>query len=192
MRERICIIGLSYNGLTIAALLASKGYHVLGVDNKPDIVEAINNNLLNLAEPEMRTFVKSAVQSGNLKASLSPDFADIFIIAIPELSDRDQDMTVVVDSAKALTPYIRDGNMLILESTSPVGATEKVLEIFKENCIDTDKIMIAYSPGCILSGQTMRELVENDRIVGGITKEAALHGALFYETFVEGDVIISN
>jgi UDP-N-acetyl-D-mannosaminuronic acid dehydrogenase len=192
MKERICIMGLGFTGLPTAALLATKGYHVLCVDNKSDIVEAINNNLLRFTEPEMEAFVKSAIQSDNFRASLSPDFADIFIITIPKLTDSNRDLTNIVDSAKAIAPYIREGNMVILELTSPVGAVEKILGVLKDNFIDTDKIMIAYSPGNVLSGQTMRELVENDRIVGGLTKEAALHGALFYETFVEGDVIISN
>jgi UDP-N-acetyl-D-mannosaminuronic acid dehydrogenase len=175
-------------------LLATKGYNVIGVDVKPEVVETINKGLIHIVEPELDVFVKSAVQSGNLKASLKPDFADIFIITVPTPVDKQNnpDISFVVEAALAIAPYIRDGNFIILESTSPVGTTEKLLEIFRGKGVITDKIHVAYSPERVLPGQTMRELVENDRIVGGITREAALHVTLFYESFVQGEVIATN
>ncbi len=193
-KEKVCVMGLGYIGLPTAALLATKGYHVHGVDVKPEVVETINKGLIHIIEPELDAFVKSAVQSGNLKASLKPDFADIFIITVPTPVDKQNnpDISFVVQAAYAIAPYIRDGNFVILESTSPVGTTEKLVEIFREKSVDTDKIQVAYSPERVLPGQTMRELVENDRIVGGITKEAALHVTLFYESFVQGEVIATN
>jgi UDP-N-acetyl-D-mannosaminuronic acid dehydrogenase len=194
MKEKVCIMGLGYIGLPTAALLATKGYQVHGVDVKPEVVEIINKGLIHIVEPELDAFVKSAVQSGNLKAALKPDFADIFIITVPTPVDKQNnpDITYVIEAAKAIAPCIREGNFVILESTSPIGTTEKMVELLKETGVDTDKIQVAYSPERVLPGQTMRELVENDRIVGGITREAALHVALFYESFVQGEVIITN
>ena len=194
MKEKVCIMGLGYIGLPTAALLATKGYHVHGVDVKPEVVETINKGLIHIVEPALDAFVKSAVQSGNLKASLKPDFADIFIITVPTPVDdqNNPDITFVLDATHAIAPYVKEGNFVILESTSPIGTTEKVVNILKDNGVDTAGIQVAYSPERVLPGQTMRELVENDRIVGGITQEAALHVALFYESFVQGEVIVTN
>jgi UDP-N-acetyl-D-mannosaminuronic acid dehydrogenase len=192
--SKVCVLGLGYIGLPTAALLATKGYKVHGVDVKPDVVETINKGLIHIVEPELDAFVKSAVQSGNLKASLKPDFADIFIITVPTPveENNDPDISFVMEAANAIIPYVKEGNYVILESTSPIGTTEKLVKLFKEKGLDTDGLHFAYSPERVLPGQTMRELVENDRIVGGITKEAALHVALFYESFVQGNVIITN
>jgi UDP-N-acetyl-D-mannosaminuronic acid dehydrogenase len=193
-KEIVCVMGLGYIGLPTAALLATKGYTVIGVDVKPEVIETINKGLIHIIEPELDVFVRSAVQSGNLKASLKPDLADIFIITVPTPvdSNNDPDISHVVEAANAIAPFIREDNFVILESTSPIGTTEKMVKIFQERGVETDKIQIAYSPERVLPGQTMRELVENDRIVGGITREAALHVALFYESFVQGNVIVTN
>ena len=194
MNEKICVMGLGYIGLPTAALLATKGCRVHGVDVKPDVVETINKGLIHIVEPELDAFVKSAVQSGNLIASLEPDYADIFIISVPTPIDHNNnpDITYVLNAANAIAPYLREGNFVILESTSPIGTTEKLVGLYKEKGINTENIHFAYSPERVLPGQTMRELVENDRIVGGITREAALHVALFYESFVQGEVFITN
>jgi UDP-N-acetyl-D-mannosaminuronic acid dehydrogenase len=193
-KEKVCILGLGYIGLPTAALLATKGYAVHGVDVKPEVVETINKGLIHIVEPELDAFVKSAVQSGNLRASLKPDYADIFIITVPTPVDQDNnpDITYVIEATRAIVPYIREGNYLILESTSPIGTTEKLVELLKGKGINTDGIYVAYSPERVLPGQTMRELVQNDRIVGGITNEAAIHVALFYESFVQGEVVVTN
>jgi UDP-N-acetyl-D-mannosaminuronic acid dehydrogenase len=192
--EKVCIMGLGYIGLPTAALLATKGYYVHGVDVKAEVVETINHGKIHIIEPALDAFVKSAVQSGNLKASTQPDYSDIFIITVPTPIDKDNnpDIKYVLDATKAIAPYLKPGNLFILESTSPVGTTEYLVELLRELGVDTDKIHIAYSPERVLPGQTMKELVENDRIVGGITKEAALHIMLFYESFVQGEVLITN
>jgi UDP-N-acetyl-D-mannosaminuronic acid dehydrogenase len=194
MKEKVCIMGLGYIGLPTAALLATKGYHVHGVDIKPEVVETINKGQIHIVEPELDAFVKSAVQSGNLKASIKPDFADIFIITVPTPVDKqnDPDITFVVEAAKAIAPYVRKNNVVILESTSPIGTTEQMVQLLKEKGVETDKIQVAYSPERVLPGQTMRELVENDRIVGGITRESAIRVASFYKSFVQGEVVITN
>jgi UDP-N-acetyl-D-mannosaminuronic acid dehydrogenase len=187
-------MGLGYIGLPTAALLATKGHQVHGVDVKPDVVEIINKGLIHIVEPELDAFVKSAVQSGNLKASLTPDYADIFIITVPTPVDRENnpDITYVIQATEAIAPYIKEGNYLILESTSPIGTTEKLVSLLREKGIDTDKIHVVYSPERVLPGQTMRELVQNDRIVGGITPEAAANVYEFYQSFVQGKVITTN
>lgn len=187
-------MGLGYIGLPTAALLATKGHQVHGVDIKPEVVEIINKGLIHIVEPELDAFVKSAVQSGNLKASLKPDFADIFIITVPTPVDRDNnpDITYVIEATNAIAPFIKEGNCLILESTSPIGTTEKLVQLLKDKGIDTNKINVVYSPERVLPGQTMRELVQNDRIVGGITPEAAAIVCEFYESFVQGKVIKTN
>ncbi len=193
-KEKICILGLGYIGLPTAALLATKGYQVHGVDVKANVVETINKGQIHIVEPELDAFVKSAVQSGNLKASLTPDYSDIFIITVPTPVDHENnpDISFVLEATYAIAPYVKEGNFVILESTSPIGTTEKVVEILKEKGVNTDGVQIAYSPERVLPGQTMRELVQNDRIVGGITRESAIHVALFYESFVQGEVIITN
>jgi UDP-N-acetyl-D-mannosaminuronic acid dehydrogenase len=193
MQEKICVMGLGYIGLPTAALLATKGYTVHGVDVKAEVVETINKGKIHIVEPELDAFVKSAVQSGNLKASLEPEYADIFMITVPTPIDQQNqpDISYVVKATEAIAPYVKENNVVILESTSPVGTTEKVVEILKQK-IDTDKLFIAYSPERVLPGQTMRELVENDRIVGGITPEAAKKVQKFYKTFVHGEVLITN
>lgn len=193
-KEKICIMGLGYIGLPTAALLATKGYHVHGVDVKPDIVNTINKGLIHIVEPELDAFVRTAVQSGNLNASLKPDHADIFIISVPTPVDDNNkpDISFVIEAAEAIIPYVREGNFIILESTSPIGTTEKLVDMFKNKGVETSGIHFAYSPERVLPGKTMKELVENDRIVGGVTREAALHVALFYESFTDGEVFITN
>jgi UDP-N-acetyl-D-mannosaminuronic acid dehydrogenase len=193
-KEKICILGLGYIGLPTAALLATKGYQVHGVDVKANVVETINKGQIHIVEPELDAFVKSAVQSGNLKASLTPDYSDIFIITVPTPVDKENnpDISFVLEATYAIAPFVKEGNFVILESTSPIGTTEKVVEILKQKGVNTDALQIAYSPERVLPGQTMRELVQNDRIVGGITRESAIHVALFYESFVQGEVIITN
>ena len=192
--QKVCVLGLGYIGLPTAALLATKGFKVHGVDVKPEVVETINKGLIHIVEPELDAFVKSAVQSGNLHASLIPEKADIFIITVPTPVDEENnpDITFVIDAANAIIPYVTEGNYIILESTSPIGTTEKLVRLFQSKGVNTDLIHFAYSPERVLPGQTMRELVENDRIVGGITQEAALHVALFYESFIQGNVIVTN
>lgn len=191
MKEKICVMGLGYIGLPTAALLATKGYQVHGVDVKGEVVETINKGRIHIIEPELDAFVKSAVQSGNLKAALEADYADIFIITVPTPIDEDNnpDISYVLQANEAIAPYIKEGNCVILESTSPIGTTEKLVAVLKEKGLNTENIFFAYSPERVLPGHTMRELVQNDRIVGGITEEATIKVKQFYETFVQGEVM---
>ena len=191
MRQIVCVVGLGYIGLPTAALLANKGYKVHGVDVVKSTVDTINQGKIHIVEPELDVFVKGAINSGNLRADIKPDFADIFIIAVPTpFSDGFVPNLDYVSSATAsIAPYVKDENIVILESTSPVGTTEMVEKILKETGVDTSKIYIAHCPERVLPGKIMKELVQNDRIVGGISKEAAEKTAEFYKTFVEGEIL---
>ena len=192
--KKICVIGLGYIGLPTAALLANRGYDVHGVDVVKSTVDTINEGKIHIVEPELDTFVKSAVNSGKLKASLKPDFADIFIIAVPTPfhSGYVPNVDYVVSATKSIAPYLQEGNIVILESTSPVGTTELVEKTLKEENIDTSKLYIAHCPERVLPGKIMKELVENDRIVGGLTQEATAKTVEFYNTFVSGEVLSTD
>jgi len=180
--KKICVIGLGYIGLPTAALLANRGYSVHGVDVVQSTVDTINRGEIHIVEPELDTFVQSAVKSGKLKASLKPDVADVFIIAVPTPFHERYvpNVDYVVSATKAIAPFVKDGNIVILESTSPVGTTELVEETLQESRVDTSKLYIAHCPERVLPGHIMRELVENDRIVGGITPEATVKTVEFY------------
>ena len=190
-KKKICVIGLGYIGLPTSALLANRGYDVHGVDVVQSTVDTINRGEIHIVEPELDTFVKAAVNSGKLKADLKPCEADIFIIAVPTPFHDGfvPNIDYVVSATKAIAPYIKEGNIVILESTSPVGTTDTVEDTLKESGVDTSKLYIAHCPERVLPGQIMRELVENDRIVGGTTPEATKITAEFYREFVAGEVL---
>ena len=192
--KKICVIGLGYIGLPTAALLANRGYDVHGVDVVKSTVNTINQGKIHIVEPELDTFVKSAVNSGKLKASLKPDFADVFIIAVPTPfhSGYVPNVDYVISATKSIATYVQEGNIVILESTSPVGTTELVEKTLKEEKIDTSKLYIAHCPERVLPGKIMKELVENDRIVGGLTQEATVKTVEFYNTFVSGEVLSTD
>jgi len=188
---KICVAGLGYIGLPTAALLANRDYEVHGVDVVKETVDTINRGEIHIVEPELDTFVKSAVNSGKLKASLKPDFADVFIIAVPTPFHKGYvpNIDYVISATKSIAPYVKKGNIVILESTSPVGTTDKIAEVLKENGVNIDEVYISHCPERVLPGQIMRELVENDRIVGGINEESTKQTANFYRSFVQGEVL---
>ena len=189
--KKICIVGLGYIGLPTAALLASKGYKIHGVDVVQSVVDTINQGKIHIVEPELGELVKKSVESENLKADVKPDFADVFIIAVPT-PFRDgyvPNIDYVISASKAVAPYIREGNIVILESTSPVGTTEKIGQILKDSGVDISKIYIAHCPERVLPGKILKELTQNDRIVGGLSKKAAEKAAEFYKTFVKGEIL---
>jgi len=192
--KKICVMGLGYIGLPTAALLANRGYDVHGVDIVQSTVDIINRGEIHIVEPELDTFVQSAVNSGKLKADIKPTPADVFILAVPTPFHEGfiPNIDYIVSATKAIVPYVKENNIVILESTSPVGTTDKVEEVLKENGVDTSKLFIAHCPERVLPGQIMRELVENDRIVGGITPEATAKTVKFYKTFVSGEVLSTD
>ena len=190
----VCVMGLGYIGLPTAALLANKGFAVHGVDVVQSTVDIINQGKIHIVEPELDTFVKAAVNSGKLKADTKPTEADVFIIAVPTPFHEGYvpNIDYVISATESIVPYVKEGNMIILESTSPVGTTDKVEEVLKEKGIDTSTLYISHCPERVLPGKIMKELVENDRIVGGTTVEATQKTVEFYNTFVEGEVLSTD
>jgi UDP-N-acetyl-D-mannosaminuronic acid dehydrogenase len=194
MNKKICVIGLGYIGLPTAALLANRGYDVHGVDVEQSTVNIINRGEIHIVEPELDTFVKGAVSSGKLKASLNPCEADVFIIAVPTPFHEGfvPNIDYVLSATKAIAPFVKENVIVILESTSPVGTTDKVEGALIAEGVDTSKLYIAHCPERVLPGQIMRELVENNRIVGGTTPESTKRTVDFYKTFVSGEVLSTN
>jgi UDP-N-acetyl-D-mannosaminuronic acid dehydrogenase len=189
--KKVCVIGLGYIGLPTAALLANRGYNIHGVDLDQRAVDIINRGEIHIVEPELDTFVKSAVNSGNLKADVKPAEADVFIIAVPTPFHEGfvPNVDYVCAATLSIVPYIRPGNIVILESTSPVGTTDMVAKLLADNGIDLSTLHIAHCPERVLPGKIMKELVENDRIVGGTTGAATKITADFYRDFVQGEVL---
>jgi UDP-N-acetyl-D-mannosaminuronic acid dehydrogenase len=198
-KRKICIMGLGYIGLPTAALLANRGYQVHGVDINQHTIDTINRGRIHIVEPELDTFVRSAVQSGSLMADIDPVESEIFMIAVPTPFHADKlnkitnspipNVDYIVDAAKKIAPYVKSGNLILLESTSPVGTTEMMADILKKEGVDIDNVFIAHSPERVLPGHIMRELIENDRVVGGVNDESTKKAAEFYRTFVEGEVL---
>jgi len=188
--KKVCVIGLGYIGLPTAALLANKNFNVHGVDIVKSTVETINEGNIHIIEKDLDIFVKKAVDEKTLIASTKPTHADIFIIAVPTpfQDNHVPNLDYVISATKSIAPFIKENNLIILESTSPVGTTEKVKEELRESGIDISKIFIAHCPERVLPGNIMNELVNNDRIVGGINKESTNAATSFYETFVNGNV----
>ena len=193
-RTKICVMELGYIGLPTAALLANKGFEVEGVDINKSIVETINEGNIHIVEPGLDKYVKKAVINKKLHASLQPSIADIFIIAVPTPFHEGfkPNIDYIIEATKAIAPFVRENNIVILESTSPVGTTEKVGQTLQAEGIDISEIFIAHCPERVLPGNIMNELVENDRIVGGIDRQSTIEAIKFYEKFVNGEIFSTD
>jgi UDP-N-acetyl-D-mannosaminuronic acid dehydrogenase len=194
LKQKVCVVGLGYIGLPTAALLASKGHQVIGVDVNRKAVDTINSGLIHIVEPDLDAFVHSAVSQGNLRADMTPHPADVFIIAVPTPFHEggpipQPNVDIVMAATRSIAPHVRPGNLVILESTSPVGTTQQVADELRAHGVDPDGLHIAYCPERVLPGKIMTELVENDRVVGGLTPESSRIVAEFYRGFVRGDVL---
>ena len=201
--QKLCVIGLGYIGLPTASTFAINGIKVLGVDVNPVVVETLQNGDIHIHEPGLRDIVTQAIRSGNFTAATKPEQADAFLIAVPtpfkehELGDYNgqkyklADMSAVISATEAILPCLRKGNLVILESTSPPRTTVDLVKPILERSglragID---FYLCYSPERVLPGQILRELIENARVVGGITPESARAGHDLYATFVKGKII---
>lgn len=203
----VCVVGLGYIGLPTASLLATKGFQVHGVDVNKRIVDNLSQGRVLIHEPSLDVMVKSAVNSGNLVAAFEPKPADIFIIAVPTpfKDDHAPDLSYVDQATKAIAPHLQPGNLVILESTSPVGTTEQIAATIAEHRPDLEvskrcltsactslPVYVAHCPERVLPGQILRELVENDRIVGGIDAASTQKAKDFYKMFVSGRVLVTD
>lgn len=197
---RICVIGLGYVGLPTAAVVASRGLDVLGVDVNREAVALINQGKIHIVEPELDILVKSTVAAGRLHAALEPEPADVFIIAVPTpfKDDHRPDLSYVEAATRALAPVVRKGNLVVVESTSPVGTTEMVSRWlgeahpelrFPHEAGDAADVQVAHSPERVLPGQVLLEMVRNDRVIGGISRVCARRAAAFYRLFVNGQCV---
>jgi UDP-N-acetyl-D-mannosaminuronic acid dehydrogenase len=201
----VSVIGLGYIGLPTAAVLASKGVRVVGVDVNQYAVDTINQGKIHIFEPELDILVYKAVQGNYLKAVTKPEKADVFILAVPTpfKDNYEPDLSYIKSAAKAIATVLERGNLVILESTSPVGATEKMMEWMMDERPDlsfpkfgNDKfkvdIAVTHCPERVLPGQVVRELVENDRIIGGVTTQCAERARDLYKIFVEAECLITD
>jgi len=188
-------MGLGYIGLPTAAVAASKGIQVIGVDVNPSVVETINQGKIHIVEPDLDKVVKAVVEKGQLRASHKPEGADAFFIVVPTPFKQNHraDITYVESATRMVIPYLKEGNLFVIESTSPVMTTEKMADvIFKERPELKDKIYIAYCPERVLPGNVLYELEHNDRVIGGINPESSDKAIEFYSRFVKGKLHITN
>ncbi len=201
--ETISVIGLGYIGLPTAAMFASRNVNVIGVDVDQHTVDIVNNGDIHIVEPGLQQVVKQAVEGGYLKATIKPEPADAFLIAVPTpfKGDHEPDLKYIESAAKAVARVLKKGDLVILESTSPVGATEKMTRwmagergdlSFPDTDGDESDIRVAHCPERVLPGQVMRELVENDRVIGGISSACSSVATSLYKTFVDGECVITN
>ena len=204
-KEKICVVGLGYIGLPTAAVLASRGVEVVGVDVNHHTVDAINQGKIHIVEPDLDILVQASVQAGNLRAMLQAEKADVFMVAVPTpfKEDHQPDLSFIESATKSIAPVLERGNLVILESTSPVGTTEKMIQwmqeerpdlvfpVFREEGNQAD-IAVAHCPERVLPGKVVRELVENDRIIGGVTTECAEQVREIYKIFVKGDCLVTD
>ncbi|WP_335739049.1 UDP-N-acetyl-D-mannosamine dehydrogenase [Rheinheimera metallidurans] len=203
MFKTLSVIGLGYIGLPTAAVFASRKVRVYGVDVNENTVSTINRGGIHIVEPDLDIIVRAAVTEGYLSASTKVSAADAFIIAVPTPFKENHvaDLTYIEKACQALAPVLEQGNLVILESTSPVGATEKIAEwlaiarpdlTFPQSHGESSDIRIAHCPERVLPGHVLRELVQNDRVIGGMTPACSAAAVALYKTFVKGDCVITN
>jgi len=200
---KIAVIGLGYIGLPTATILAEKGFDVLGVDISPDVITTLKRGESHIVEPDLEESLSSVIQSGKLKVSSQISSADVFIITVatPFLDDYIPDLSYVESATKEISKHLAPGNLVIVESTCPVGSTEKVSEwIAKERSDlmlpsrvgESASVNVAYCPERVLPGRIMHELVANDRIIGGVSSKCTKQAVALYEEFVQGKCLATN
>lgn len=196
INEKICVLGLGYIGLPTSAMFANNGYQVIGVDVNKEVVNELNEGKIIIEEPYLDALVYDVVKSGKLKATTTPEKADVFIIAVPTPINQDKTakMDYVIEATKSIVPYLEKGNMVILESTSPPGTVENIMMPI----LDTaqlnarEDIYVAHSPERVIPGKILIELVENNRIVGGINDISSKKVKKLYQAFVKGEIFLTD
>lgn len=191
----VVTIGLGYIGLPTSALIAQNKLSVLGVDINQNVVNTINQGKIHIVEPDLDKAVAQAVKEGFLKASTKPVTADTYLIVVPTpfKGNHQPDISYVTAATKSVLPLLKEGDLYIIESTSPVGTTEKMLDyIFAERPDLKDKIFVAYCPERVLPGNVMYELVHNDRVIGGVDTKSTQKAIDFYRQFVKGELHATN
>ncbi|SEA58453.1 UDP-N-acetyl-D-mannosamine dehydrogenase [Alkalimonas amylolytica] len=201
--SKISVIGLGYIGLPTAAVIASRGVQVHGVDISEHAVDTINQGKIHIVEPDLDMLVQAAVSTGKLKASTEAEAADVFMIAVPTpfKGDKKPDLSYIEAAIHTIAPHVNKGNLIILESTSPVGTTEKIAQWLAQlrpdlrmphaNAEQSD-VFIAHCPERVLPGRVLQELVSNDRIIGGISPRCAHKAMELYQLFVRGECLVTD
>lgn len=205
--SKVSVIGLGYIGLPTAAIIASRGIEVVGVEVNQDAVDTINAGKIHIVEPDLDIVVRSVVSTGSLRAVSNPEPADVFMVAVPtpfihrDDNSHHPDLSFIESAAKTIAPVLEKGNLVILESTSPVGTTEKLANwlaqarpdlSFPQDKGDNADIHIAHCPERVLPGYVMQELVSNDRVIGGMSKACSDKAVTLYRTFVRGECIVTT
>ena len=192
---KACFMGLGYIGLPTAIIAAKHGIKVTGVDINPSVVELTNQGKLHIVEPGLEAYLQEVVKTGNLKASLKPEACEAYFMVVPTpfKGNHEPDISYVEAATRSVLPYLKEGDLYVIESTSPVGTTEKMQSlIFSERPELKDKIYIAYCPERVLPGNVIYELVHNDRVIGGINQESTDKAIEFYSQFVQGTLHKTN
>ena len=196
MKKKICIVGLGYIGLPTATMFSCYGHKVIGVDVNEKVVNNINKGKIIIEEPNLEELVEDVVKKGNLIASISPKESDVFIISVPTpiKDDKTSDMSYVISATKSIVKYLKEGNIVVLESTSPVGTTEEVVKpIIEESGLKVGRdIMLGYCPERVIPGKIIYELKNNDRVIGGIDKKSAEEIRKIYKTIVDGNIYLTD
>ena len=193
--KKVIFLGLGYIGLPTAAIAAHHGYEVVGVDVNPSVVETVNQGKVHIVEPDLDKVVKESVLNGHLRAVIQPEPADAFFIVVPTPFKQNHraDITYVEAATRSVVPYLQPGNLFVIESTSPVFTTERMADlIYRLRPELKGKIYIAYCPERVLPGNTLYELVHNDRVIGGINPESTEKAIEFYSAFVQGALHRTN
>ena len=195
MKPKVVTIGLGYIGLPTSALIASNNTNVLGVDINQKVVDTINQGKIHIVEPDLDQIVSNAVSSGFFKASTKPKSAEVYLIVVPTpfKGNHEPDISFVEAATKGIIPLLKKGDLYIIESTSPIGTTEKMEKLIYTTRPELkDEIYIAYCPERVLPGNVMYELVNNDRVIGGIDEASTKKAIAFYSKYVKGDLHSTN
>lgn len=201
--KTIAVIGLGYIGLPTAAVFASRGIKVIGVDVNQHAVDTINQGKVHIVEPDLDMVVHAAVTEGYLRATVNPEPADAFLVAVPTpfKGDHEPDLSYIKAASKSIAPVLKKGDLVILESTSPVGTTEQMAEwlaqarpdlSFPQQAGEESDVRVAHCPERVLPGHVLRELVQNDRVIGGMSPKCSETSVRLYKTFVQGECIVTN
>ena len=195
MNPEVVTIGLGYIGLPTSALIASHGTHVLGVDINQSVVDTINQGKIHIVEPDLDAIVSKAVSNGFFKASIKASSADVYLIVVPTpfKGNHEPDISFVEAATKGIIPLLKKGDLYIIESTSPIGTTDKMQKLIYASRPELeDAIHIAYCPERVLPGNVMHELVENDRVIGGVDEASTQEAISFYRKYVKGELHGTN
>lgn len=191
----ITCLGLGYIGLPTAAVVADSGFKVTGVDINEEVVKTINAGNIHIIEPGLETIVRKNILGGKLKAALKPTESNVYLIMVPTpfKGNHEPDISFVEAATNSIIPLLKEGDLYIIESTSPVGTTELMAKrIYNKRSELTNKIYIAYCPERVLPGNVLYELINNDRVIGGINEESTNMACKFYSTFVKGELHKTN